>query len=293
MKKHEEKLRKTMSIRKDIHWKTPFKEKEAIDDLKNGLKKIGWDESFENYWSGLKEIIQSDKANKAFNRTKKLGYMDLSRDQELLEEKYNDNALVYLRKAKEQFINANKKIKKEDRQNFNQIASNNVEFKKIQNQTIELIESMLCKEDIEPIESEEVIKIFGEKFKIIESDGFDGLVNHMNDQIDELIKIRQDKDKDRGREHHSPLKWWKYVAIGGLVVGIAGILWIAWNVGGGPAGVISLIYGLIEDLVLAGLPVTPGTVIDLARGDLTGIVLGSAFNAAFMSIITLVVTGCM
>lgn len=53
-----------MREKREVIWKQPFNEKESIGSFKTGVKDLGWDEFYDEYWNGIREILQCETAFK-------------------------------------------------------------------------------------------------------------------------------------------------------------------------------------------------------------------------------------
>lgn len=297
MKESKDKLIKQMRKKEKIHWKTPFEEDESIKHIKDGLKIIEWDKSFGEYWNGITEILHCEKADRASKRAKKLKINELANDQELLEEEYHTKSIEHFNKSRKMLKESDEKLDKKKREKFSEFTKDKENFGKFRTELSKTTKIYLSAGDLDPETSVELIQILEEELDILEKEGYDGYVKHLDKKMDELIKLRSDKAKNRGREHRSPLWWWKWFIIGGLVAAIVGILigsfYLGWDaLFGIVMDLVSKIIGLfnagVGDIVAAA-----NNVLGAAMGwDPRSAVLGAAFDLAWKSLIATVTSGC-
>lgn len=289
-----------MRSKEKIHWKVPFFEDEARKYIEEGLKEAGWDKFSEEYWKGMKEILHCEKANRASKRAKKLELVELAKDQESLEDEYHKKSIDHFNKARKYFQNANEKVEEKKRKKFKEFTENKEKFKEFRKRLTELNKAYLTLADLEPEASDELLQIIEEEFDILEKEGYEGYIKHVDKQMEKLIKLRSDKTRNRGREHRSPLWWWKWFIIGGLVTALVGLIIASFYIGSWNA-VIDMIWNLVNNIIR----LFDARVADIASAayDILGAILGgdvdprmllmtTAFNYAWEALINTITSGC-
>ncbi len=126
------------------------------------------------------------------------------------------------------------------------------EMKEILSDYDVMIKNELFEMDLTSVEAKEVWDEYVKNREIVNTKGMSGLINYFAQQMDKLTELRTDLAK--GREHHSPLPWWKIVLIAGaLVVSVASVVycykkrdcrWV-WNM-------VKAIGGAVLETVKAG-----------------------------------------
>ena len=87
-----------------------------------------------------------------------------------------------------------------------------------------MFKSELFEMDITSTEAQEIWNEYKKARNIVDVNGMSGLITYAGEKINELEKAR--KDLAKGREHTSPLPWWKIVLIAvALVVSIASVVY--------------------------------------------------------------------
>ena len=297
MKESKDNVIKHLRKKEKIHWKTPFDEDESVKYIKDGLKEIEWDKSFGEYWKGINEILQCEKADRAFKRAKKLEIPEIAEDQEILEEEYHAKSIEHFNNSRKFLKDSDKKLDKKKREKFNEFTKDKENFKKFRTEFSKVTKTYLSASDLEPETSVELIKIVEEELDILEKEGYEGYVKHLDKKMDELIQIRSDKAKNRGREHRSPLRWWKWFIIGGIVAAIVGIMIGAFYLGWDTLfGIIMDLVSKIIGLINAGVGdilAAANNILGAALGwDPRAALLGAAFDCAWKSLIATVASGC-
>ena len=86
-------------------------------------------------------------------------------------------------------------------------------FQEIRVKSIETLQDSFLEDTQDPDVVMEISEILNDVFnKVDREKGTNGLLDFIESQLVELKKVRY-KEKNRGREHHSPLPWWKIIAI--------------------------------------------------------------------------------
>ena len=126
------------------------------------------------------------------------------------------------------------------------------EIKEILNDYDGMIKNELFEMDLTPEETREVWDEYVRAREVVDAEGMSGLIKYFGSKIDELTKARTSLEK--GREHASPIPWWKIVLIAvALVVSIGSVIycykkrdckWV-WSM-------IKAIGGAVYEIVKAG-----------------------------------------
>jgi hypothetical protein len=293
LKDKEKEIKKNMRKKEKIHWKVPFDEDQSIKSTKKGLKEIGWDKSFEESWKGFKETLHCEKADRGAKKAKKFKLEELAKDQEELEEEYHKSSLKHYKKALEYLKEANEKADKKKKEKFREFTKDKEEFKKFKDKLNEVATVYFVAKDLEPEESDELHQILNEELDVLEKEGYDGFVKHNEKKLQDLIEIRSDKTRNRGREHRSPIYWWKWFVIGFWINNMVGIL-IGCYYTGQWDSIFSILMGLVDKII---------TLINEPIGNLVGLALdvinfgpidfiAEAFTFCWECLIAAIKTGC-
>ena len=79
----------------------------------------------------------------------------------------------------------------------------------------EALTTHLVKFNIPPADFGEVHQIWDEARGAARERGVEGVLQHMEENLERLASLRE--EDDRGTRPHSPLPWWKYVLIAGIL----------------------------------------------------------------------------
>lgn len=201
-----------------IHWKIPFNEKEVIERMKNiHTESPKMENSFQEYWNGLKEMIKCEITFRARAKAERLNFPELINHYENKEKIFHKQSIDHMKKSLRDFKEANEKIDPKTIKKLDNIAKNPVMIKRFQTEILDYSKCSLIDIDVDADTTEEVLQIYENIInEVIAKKGFTGLIEHFDDNVNKLIEIRSDERQNRGREHRSPIRWWKYLAIAGL-----------------------------------------------------------------------------
>ena len=216
-----------------IHWKVPFDDSEFKQFKKASKTIIGWDKVIGKVWDASNELIRCEIADRARRRSELLKIKEKETHFKRLENSYHLLSIGHLKQSLELFEEADKKLDAKKKQELGDIKE---DLSSLRSETLDYIREELLNKDIDPEDASEIIQIYEEIFNVVEKEGFNGLKNKIKKNLNELIEIRSDETKNRGRGvKHSPIAWWKWLLIAaalGLGIGtlIGCLIWqgCAW-----------------------------------------------------------------
>lgn len=197
-----------------IYGKMPLDYSE-IKELKTIAKvELGWDKVIGELWDSSNALLRTEIANRGKNRAKILKMKEREKTYKRREKSYHILSVGHLKKTLELIDESVKTLGDEKINELEKVKEN---VAPLRNEALDFIKESLLEEDIEPEIPGEIVDIYEELVKVVEADGFKGLVNNIKKNLNELIEIRSDESKNRGRdEKHSPLLWWKWLIIAGI-----------------------------------------------------------------------------
>jgi len=200
-----------------IHYKIPL-DYNKIKELKKAAKKgLGWDDVIGELWDASNELIRTEIANRGKNRAKILKMKEKEKIYDKKEKLHHKMSMGHLKKTIELIDESVKSFDNKKIQELEKIKEN---VAPLRTEALDYIKESLLESDIEPEIAGEIVDSYEEVVKIVETDGFNGLVNNIKKNLNELIEIRSDESKNRGRDKkHSPLAWWKWI----FIIGVAGV----------------------------------------------------------------------
>jgi hypothetical protein len=214
--------------------------KQSLEQLKAMGKGLGWDPFIEEYCRGTTKMVHCEIANRGKRRAKILKMDKQAEEYGDLDESYHEESMVHMKQARKLFEEANKKIDAKTKKKYDEIAKKPENLEKIRKEVSERMNLAISETDIKPEDVPEITRAFEDTFKIAKEKGFSGIVNEIDKDLDELIKLRLDKEKNRGREHRSPVAWWKWFVIVGIIGTLIAIAILAIYFSGGTATAIAL-----------------------------------------------------
>lgn len=194
-----------------------------IKELKTIAKiELGWDKVIGELWDSSNAFIRTEIANRGKNRAKILKMKEKEKTYDRWEKSYHILSVGHLKKTLELIDESVETLGDEKINQLEKIKDN---VAPLHNEALDFIKESLLEEDIEPEIAGEIVDIYEELVKIVEADGFKGLVNNIKKNLNELIEVRSDESRNRGRdEKHSPLPWWKWLIIAGVIGAGAGAI---------------------------------------------------------------------
>ncbi len=209
--------------------------RQSVEQLKAAGKGLGWDPFIDEYCKGTTKMVHCEIANRGKHRAKILKMDKQVKEYGKLEESYHEESMVRMKEARKSFKEANRKIDAETKKKYDEAAKKPENMEKLRKVVFEKLNLAISETDMEPEYVPEITRAFEDTFKIAKEKGFSGIVDKIDKDIDELIKLRSDKEKNRGREHRSPLVWWKWIMII-TIVGLSICALIATATGTGVLG---------------------------------------------------------
>jgi len=203
--------------------KSPF-DKELLSSMKEfsfRAERAGFSGFVGSFWEVLDSLIQTE-INHRRNRL-----VNLLRKDERIQERYSekekkhhDRSILRIDKALNNFKEERKYLNMKKFDKMDKIIKDKEKFQEIRVKSIETLQDSFLEDTQDPDVVMEISEILNDVFnKVDREKGTNGLLDFIESQLVELKKVRS-KEKNRGREHHSPLPWWKIIAIA-LWLGVA------------------------------------------------------------------------
>lgn len=223
-----------------------------IKELKSFAKlELGWDKVVGEMWNSSNALMRCEIENRGKNRARILNMKEKEKIYERREKAYHRMSVGHLRKTLDLIDESLKALGDDKIKQLEKIKDN---LKPIRGEALDFFKESLVEEDLVPETTGEVVEIYDELVKIVETGGFSGLVHKIKKNINELIEVRSDESKNRGRdESHSLLTWFKWVLLA-IMVGVGIALLIACLIWHGCKWIISIVSS-IGDLVILCLRV--------------------------------------
>lgn len=236
----------------EVEWEVPIKKKKLLKTY-NRAREFGWDKFLELFFDGTIEMIKSEKAYRKIRRASVFKKKNMINQYENLENKHHDRSINHIKDSIRYFKEANKKIEPKTKELIEKNLKNPDHIAQLRNLVFNDLEQSLLDSDFDEETTSEIKQCFEETFSEVENRGLEGSLDYIETKLNELILIRSDKEKNRGRGPKSPFAWWKMIFI--IVAGAA--ILVAWILALGEPitapGVIAKIAaakGISESIVL-------------------------------------------
>lgn len=221
-------------------------------------EKVGYPRTIESFLWAQDSIFQSEVKNRRYKLAEKLGKSNEVKEKfQRKERKHHERSIQRINKTIKIFKAERKIMKSENLKKMDEIIKNKELIKKIREDSIEALKNGLLESSEDPDNAMEVIEIFSKVFNEVEERGdVNGFFDSIEEQLEELKRVRSE-EKDRGREKHSPIPWWKvaalWVAIGaavGIVIYCAATNWANfWTCLGQVFGAWSWVYAAVYEVL--------------------------------------------
>jgi len=203
------------------------KERSALRRFVISAEKVGYPRTIESFLWAQDSIFQSEVENRRYKLAEKLERSKEIKDKfQRKEKKHHERSIQRINKTIKIFKAERKIMKSGNLKKMDDLIKDKETFTKIRENSIEELKNGFLESSEDPDNALEVIEIFSDVLNKVEERGdINGFFDYIEEQLEELKRIRSE-EKDRGREKHSPLAFWKVWALNaglGLAAGI--VIW--------------------------------------------------------------------
>jgi hypothetical protein len=200
-------------------------ERAAMREFSVRAEYSGIGETVGEFWLSLDAIVQTEIEYRRNRLATSLKKEKAKEKHSMKEKKFHEKSLKRIDKTIRALRKERKKLDRKKLEEKNKHFRDNVTFRKFQTKTMETLNNEFLESYIDPDIALEVSGIFDDVFSRINKDkGVVGILDLIEEQLEDLKKVRT--KPSRGREHGSPLPWWKIgalIALGGVVA------WLVWH----------------------------------------------------------------
>ena len=199
----------------------------GMELFKSRAEKVGLGQTADSFFKTLDYLIQTEVEYRKVQVANSLKNSELKSKHEKKEKEYHGQSISQLEKT----INLLKKERSQVEKKIQEIGEDPIKYKKIREEYQKKFKESIFDVTMDPPITIEVLEL-GEKLfnEVDEKKGIAGVFDLFESKLEELKKARS--KESRGREHMSPLVWWKWVAMVAYVVGSVLITWICGLIGG-------------------------------------------------------------
>lgn len=191
-------------------WKVPIDKRNIKSLRKISDDLLGSDNLIKEMWYSTEQILLCEASNNAKNRASVLGFENRKQYFERIERSHHLLSENHLKKMLNEF----KRIRKEKKTDFEKYKLDKEKLRAFKIETLNILKTELLEKNLKPDEVLEIVQIYEEILDKTEESGINGLMDIVEEKMDELISVRSNVEKNRGRdERHSPLPWWKWLLI--------------------------------------------------------------------------------
>ena len=210
-------------------WKVPIDKRNIKSLRKITDDLLGSDNLIKEMWYSTEQVLLCEASNNAKNRASVLKFKNRKQYFERIERSHHMLSENHFKKMLSEF----KKIRKEKKTELEKIKLDKEKFKTFKTEILTILKPELLEINLRSEEVLEIVQIYDEIFEKSEEGGVNGLMDIIEEKMDELITVRSNTEKNRGRdESHSPLPWWKWLLVFSVCgVGIFVGLWCIWYFG--------------------------------------------------------------
>ena len=193
----------------------------------DALEETPLGDSGRQVFHAIKFFMMSEKKHQKASRIRAMGLDKALANMESHEsDRYNEQGLGRLKAAARSLEKGKEAIDKAAQKKFEEIVASD-DFREELGRTRDTIRGHIIKTDFFGEVAGEIDEIWQEGISALEKDGPDGLTKFYEKNMRELADKRG--IADRGRGPHSPIAWWKAVAIACIVgVGVWDIIHCYW-----------------------------------------------------------------
>lgn len=191
--------------------------------------KAGFPGFIGSFWETLDSLIQTEIKNRRYKIAELLNKSDeIKERQRRKEKKHHDRSLRRINMTIKNFKEERKLLNTKYLEKMDEVLKDKVKFGRFKDMAIETLQDSFLETSEEATVVMEVIDIFKDTLnKVGDGRGADGLLDYIEEGLEELKRVRSE-EKDRGREHRSPIAWWKaalFYAMAGIYIAIVIYCW--------------------------------------------------------------------
>jgi hypothetical protein len=234
----------------DIKWGYPEDVRNKAKNAKIELKKIN--PHLENivlsFMDGAEEMVRCEKVFRKSRRAVLLKNPNISKAMVDFEKKHHEKSIQHLEKALSHFKSFKEKFDPKLKEKINKNLKDKEHLKKLKEEMKKPIDELLLDTDFNEAEIKEFMDIYNEELLEFEKNDVDGNIDRFESKLKELAKLRSDEEKNRGREHRSPIAWWKYFVLVGAFIAVVYTFQLAFGItvlsSGALTGAIAIAVGI-------------------------------------------------
>jgi len=201
--------------------------KRLMNDFSLRFAKAGFPGFIESFWETFDSLIQTEIKNRRYKMAELLNKSDAIKErQRKKEKKHHDRSMLRINMAIANFKEERKLLKTKNLEEMDGVLKDKEKFGRLKDMAIETLQDSFLETSEDPTVVMEVLDLFKDTFtKVGDGRGANGLLDYIEEELEELKRVRSE-EKDRGREHRSPLPWWKVpmlYAVAGIFIAI--VLW--------------------------------------------------------------------
>jgi hypothetical protein len=183
----------------------------------NALTETEDKELIENYFDAIDEMIECEINNRAMKRSNLFKLKDSAEHFKRIEELHHKKSMHLMEKAQKSFSKSVQKLKKKDIDDMD-LKLKTKDYQKALDDSVTTLNLELLEFDFDSEECEEITQVYNNQLKIIKEKGMSGIINEVDITFKEIINLRNNTNKDRGREHHSRIPWHKKLVLAGVYI---------------------------------------------------------------------------
>lgn len=210
-----------------IDWNLPDKKIEYKKEHKVEIQK--WKDIFdldnfnEEFRLATEEMARCEIAHRAYKRSKFLKDEEKAKQYGRIEKQHHEQSIKKLNNSLNSFKSARMKIKPDKLKDLEKVAKEEKSFEKMKVEYNKAINESILEMDLTVEETEELMAISNESLEYFKKHGFNKSLDKIESNLNELSALRSNEEKNRGREHRSPLAWWKWLVWGAWLMALVSI----------------------------------------------------------------------
>ena len=183
--------------------------------LRKLSKEIGWEYVIDEFINGAEETLNCEIANRGKKKAKMLKMKEKEKEDyfKKKEKLHHNQSMEFFKLTNKLLEEADVRLDPGTRKKINEVLKDPDNLKTLKLRALKNFREELFDNDLDPEEATELLQMFEESFDGIENEGFGGLAKKIKKQINDLIEVRSDEEKDRGRVRNSVILLYKALII--------------------------------------------------------------------------------
>jgi len=159
----------------------------------------GWGRATQELLDASEMVIRCEAANRKRLRAVAFGLTDIARGEAALERTSHSQSVAHMKSFRRELKGGYRRLPVKQRSSLDRFARDPKLMSTIASQGLEHFKRCLVDEDLPPDQAGHLPGILEEVFTRLERDGVSGLIENLDRKAEEVIRIRSDRQQDRGR----------------------------------------------------------------------------------------------